>query len=213
MAMITLPCPTALAFTVRIAAVLSTLCVLAHGMNAAGLKAAPDDLVAAATIAQPRESTARQRGRVHELLADPEYAGRLPRVTIVEFVRVAPGDMCNATGEGFQQIQTAILRQHLEDRVRLLTISVDPVDLAPGNLSAYAQRMQADPRVWTLMHAQSPAALDEAGAGALSAAPSRPSAGLHLVDGQGRLAGTFEPGEPGAALDAAVRLNAQLRLL
>lgn len=189
------------------------------GIVAAGFTPARGDptpaaaAAATATDAQFKARSAHQGGRMHDLVADRAYAGRSPRVTIVEFVGTASDEACNAMGEGFQQIQAAILRHHLEDKVRLLTISVDPLHRTPGVLADYARRMRADPKVWTLMSAQSPGALDETDAGLMSSAASRRSSALHLVDGQGRPAGTFEPGEPDAALDAAVRLMAQFRLL
>ncbi|TAL85160.1 MAG: SCO family protein [Candidimonas sp.] len=69
------------------------------------------------------------------------------RVTIVDFIYTRCMSLCLAMGSEFQQLQAAIVAQHLEHRIRLLSISFDPTD-KPEELARYARSQRADPRVW-----------------------------------------------------------------
>ena len=72
------------------------------------------------------------------------------RVTIVDFVYTRCITLCGTLGATFQQLQADIVRRGVADRLRLLTISFDPVWDTPERLRYHAIAMHPDPAVWTI---------------------------------------------------------------
>ena len=69
------------------------------------------------------------------------------RIAIVNFMFTRCTSVCIQMADEFQQLQAAIRKQGLQDRVRLISISFDPRDTAEW-LGRYQKRMQADPAIW-----------------------------------------------------------------
>ncbi len=75
----------------------------------------------------------------------------LGRVWIVDFFFTRCTQVCPLLTHHMQQIQTILDKQDPEERVGLLSISVDPQDDRPKVLTAYAKHWQAEPRRWTFL--------------------------------------------------------------
>ena len=138
--------------------------------------------------------------------------GQGGRVVIVDFVYTRCTTLCLALGTVFQQLQSQIVRQGLQDRVGLLSISFDPLQDRPPELAAYAQRMQMQPAVWELVSLRSEAdrrrLLDSFGIMVVPAplGEFEHNAALHVVSPEGRLVRILGLDESSAALAVAQSL-------
>lgn len=81
----------------------------------------------------------------HSLRTDLAADGR---VALVDFIYTGCESVCRVLGTEFQQLQQDIVEEGLQDRVRLISISFDPMRDTPAALSRYAGHMRADPAVW-----------------------------------------------------------------
>lgn len=157
-----------------------------------------------------------QSGRVYDMLSDPGHDGPVPRVTIVDFVYTRCETLCGAQASTYARLQVELRARHLDGKVRLLTVSFDPSHDTPRTLAQYAQRMHADPAVWTLMSPNRPEQLTRAlAAFGVVVVPAplgqlQHNAALHVVDTRGRLAHIVDVNDPLGALDAAVSLSRAL---
>jgi protein SCO1 len=139
--------------------------------------------------------------------------GKDERVWIIDFVYTRCQTVCSSLGSIYQQLQADILRQGLQNRVGLLSISFDPANDNALALTAYATRMQMDPAVWRIMTLSSPKdrrrLLDSFGIMVIPAALGEfeHNAALHIVDPIGRLVKIQDYAEPQLALQAALALN------
>ena len=141
-------------------------------------------------------------------------------VTIADFVYTRCQTVCLTLGSSFQQMQSALDREARKaavgaPRVRLLSISLDPAHDSPAILSAYAARLQADPRRWrfatpasaetlhTLLERFEVVVIDDGMGG------YEHNAALLVLDRRGRLVRIFDYGETDAALAFARHLAAQ----
>ena len=138
--------------------------------------------------------------------------GQGGRVVIVDFVYTRCTTLCLALGTVFQQLQAQIVRQGLQDRVGLLSISFDPLQDRPPELAAYAQRMQMQAAVWQLVSLRSEAdrrrLLDSFGIMVVPAplGEFEHNAALHVVSPEGRLVRILGLDESSAALAVAQSL-------
>ena len=126
-------------------------------------------------------------------------------VLIVDFVFTRCTTVCQSLGTAFQQMQAqleadrlAAVHQRGGAGVRLLTISFDPGHDDVVALQAYAQRHRVDPSLWTvavpsgigetqqLLRALGVVVIADGWGGYAH------NAGLHVVDGGGRLAGIYD---------------------
>src|SRR3546814_8715573 len=70
------------------------------------------------------------------------------RVAIVDFIYTRCQSICTALGSEFQQLQRQIRAQGLQHKIRLISISFDPVRDQPRTLAAYAKWLRAEPDIW-----------------------------------------------------------------
>ncbi|TAM90064.1 MAG: SCO family protein [Candidimonas sp.] len=197
--------------------VIALLVVCAVGLGAIGM--ATDGFTLVTTEAARRESIARQPVPLPDVaLADGSAGGgalrRLlrddGRVAIVDFIYTRCFSICLAMGSEFQQLQNAIKRGGLADRIRLVSISFDPADTR-DDLLRYARHLRADSAVWQLYGAPGPAdraRLLRAFGVVVVPAPLDQfvhNAAYHVVTPDARLARVLNYGAPGAALNAALR--------
>lgn len=135
------------------------------------------------------------------------------RLTIVDFIYTRCASLCLAMGTEFQQLQQAILDRGLESRVRLLSLSFDPMD-TPRRLATYGQRMHAEPKVWefaTLSDKDSRDAILGSFGIVVVPAPGGQyvhNAAYHVVSGSGYLMRIMDIGDTAALLDFADRRTA-----
>ena len=146
-------------------------------------------------------------------------------VTIVDFVYTRCQTVCLALGSTFQQLQANIQEGQRNSPagtkgakgtagVKLLSISFDPAHDQPAALTAYAGRLQADPRIWRFATARDATALRPLlerfqvvvipdGMGGFEH-----NAALLVVDGRGRLVRIFDYADMDTALAWAQHLAA-----
>jgi len=124
-----------------------------------------DDVVKTGTAALPADVPAEPRGAmldVGEMAPDAslvdqdgrarrfsEWRGKTVAVTFV-YTRCPLPEFCPLMDRNFAAIQGALEADRgLVDRVRLLSVSFDPDHDTPKVLQEHAQRVGADPKIWT----------------------------------------------------------------
>ncbi len=136
-------------------------------------------------------------------------ASRSGQVYLVDFVYTRCATVCAALGPAFFRLQQAIQAQGLADRVRLLSISIDPSYDETPRLAAYGAQQHADPAIWRISAPVAPAsqaallrALDVVvipdGLGGYVH-----NADIHLIDGRGVVLGLYDYASFKQALVAA----------
>jgi protein SCO1/2 len=142
-------------------------------------------------------------------------AGERGKIVLVEFFYGRCSDVCLLLGENFSRLQTRILQgefgpETARPPVRLLSISFDPDHDDVAGLRDYGQHFGAQDQIWKIARPTSDAdtqtLLKTFGVRVIP----DPSGGfvhnaaVHLVDGQGRLAGIFDFDDENAVA-AAIR--------
>ncbi|MFA7476104.1 MAG: SCO family protein [Castellaniella sp.] len=156
----------------------------------------------------PAAEVLAEDGRVLDLGQDLRRDGR---IAIINFFYTRCLSLCLVQGSQTERLQEAIVARGLQDRIRLISVSFDPRDRAPG-LARYAVRMNADPAVWQFMSftraAQREAALALFGITVVPAplGEFEHNAAFHIVTPDGSLARVLDLDEPGLALIAAEAL-------
>jgi len=141
-------------------------------------------------------------GQVNPLLDELRSDGR---VAIVNFIYTRCITICLAMGSEFQQLQHAIQKKGLSDRIRLLSISFDPAD-TPAQLGHYARAMHANPAIWQFVGVagdrEREALLKSFGIVVVPAPLGQfvHNAAYHVVTADGRLVRIIDFAEPGAVL-------------
>ena len=131
------------------------------------------------------------------------------RAVIVDFIFTRCTSVCSALGSSYQQLQADIQEQHLEDKVRLVTVSFDPEHDTPAIIADYARRLSANPETWIILTPSDSEALRRSleafGVVRVSAPDGQfiHNAAFHIIDRHGRLARIVDIGEPRKALLAA----------
>lgn len=140
----------------------------------------------------------------------PHLLGDGHSVTILDFFYTRCETVCLSLGSTFQQLQAA-LREH-SGHVRLLSFSLDPRDCT-ADLRAYASRMNADGRYWTLVRgtdaSQTARLLDafQVTVVPVGQGDFEHNAALLVVDQHGRLVRVFDIAEQDLALNYARHLS------
>lgn len=187
--------------------------LVTQGFTALTAETARRAAVLRSPVAIPELQGTDQTGRVHGMLADPEHTGPFPRVTIVDFVYTRCETLCSAMGSSYEQLQAEVRARHLEGKVRLLTVSFDPLHDTSTTLVQYAQRVHADPEIWTLMCPTRPEQLPRALAAFGVVVVRAPmgqllhNSAFHVLDTRGQLVRIVDAGNPLGALDAAVSIS------
>ncbi|MGT2437019.1 SCO family protein [Bradyrhizobium betae] len=152
-----------------------------------------------------------QAGARHALRRRGGGQGRRPAHALVTFVYTQCTAVCRTSASGQAWLQQQLRERRLQDSVRLLTLSFDPVHDQPAVLRAYARTLRADPALWTFATVADPARLrsllDAFGIVVLPDGLGGYShnAALFLVDGHGRLAAAYDVERPDLALADVLR--------
>lgn len=136
-------------------------------------------------------------------------------IALVEFFYGRCSDICILLGENFARLQARIIKDDLAPgaRVRLLSISFDPEHDDVPSLRDYGRHFGANEQIWTIARptsdADTQALLKHFGVRVI---PDRTggfvhNAAVHLVDGQGRLAGIFDPEDESAVAAAIAKIQ------
>jgi protein SCO1/2 len=163
--------------------------------------------VAEEPVAVPDFSVFDTAGREQQLR---RLLARDGRVWIVDFVYTRCTTLCVALGSVFQQLQSTIVEQGLQDRIGLLSISFDPQGDTPAAMSAYAQRLRMQPAVWQLLTLRDASdrrrLLDSFGIMVIPAplGEFEHNAALHVVTPEGKLVSIVDLSLPEDALATAM---------
>jgi protein SCO1/2 len=71
------------------------------------------------------------------------------RVWVADFIFTTCPEICPRMSEDMSRLQTWVVNRALDDRVRLVSVSVDPDRDTPEKLRAYAHQYHARPGTWT----------------------------------------------------------------
>lgn len=133
-------------------------------------------------------------------------------ITLVDFVYTRCQTVCLSLGSSFQQLQSALQADQAAgsaSNVRLLSISFDGAHDTPAVLQAYAQKLQADPKVWNWIRvpdvAGQQALLQRLGVVVIpnGLGDYEHNAAFLVFDAQGRMVRIFDLAEQQLALDYA----------
>jgi protein SCO1/2 len=183
---------------------------LTHGFSALTAETARREAVAARPIAIPALVGVDQFGS-HQTMVSAGDA----RVAIVDFIFTHCLSICLALGDRYQQLQAQILDAHLEQQLRLVTVSFDPEHDTPAVIANYAARMRVNPAVWTVLTPDDPAQLRAAmSTFGVIAKPADlgqfvHNAAFNIVDRHGRLARIVPIDQPRLALEAAREIGSR----
>jgi protein SCO1/2 len=98
--------------------------------------------------AVPNQALVDQDGRPRDF--ESIRAGRAMAVTFI-YTKCPIPTFCPAMDRQFAAAQAVIKQKGLEDRVGLLSVSFDPRNDTPAVLKQHAQKLAADPKVWTFV--------------------------------------------------------------
>lgn len=76
-------------------------------------------------------------------------------VTVVEFIYTTCPFICQVDGGYLNRLQSEIKQRGLDDKVRIISISFDPLVDTIQELSYYAKRHNADGKIWTIVRPNS----------------------------------------------------------
>ncbi|AHG64599.1 SCO family protein [Advenella mimigardefordensis] len=135
-----------------------------------------------------------------------DYGKASEKVTFVTLVYLQCQSICRTSIAGQSWMQHAIYARGLQDQVRLLTLSFDPLNDSPQVMAEHAKRMGVNADLWRFATVRNQADLNRMlalfniivlpdGLGDYSH-----NAALFLIDEQGRLARAYDIDRPDLAL-------------
>jgi protein SCO1/2 len=78
------------------------------------------------------------------------FAKMQNKMLVTEFIYTSCKTLCLTLGDYFQQAQTHIKAQSLQNKIHLLSISFDIAKDNPERLNRYQHRMKMDPHIWSI---------------------------------------------------------------
>ena len=135
-----------------------------------------------------------------------DYGKTSKQVTFVTLVYLQCQSICRTSIAGQSWMQHAIYARGLQDRVRLLTLSFDPLNDSPQVMAEHAKRMGVNADLWRFATVRNPADLNRMlGLFDIIVLPDglgdySHNAALFLIDEQGRLARAYDIDRPDLAL-------------
>src|SRR3984957_20468756 len=178
-----------------------------HGFTVLPAETARRQAVAAAPAAVPDLWGIDQTGKRRALLDKVD-----DRAVIVDFIFTRCTSVCSALGISYQQLQADIQEEHLENEVRLVTVSFDPEHDTPAIIADYGRRFGATSQIWTILTPIDSEALRRSlEAFGVVRVPAPDGQFIHnsafnVIDRRGRLARIVDIGQPRKALAAAQQL-------
>lgn len=180
---------------------------LTHGFSAITAETARRQAVARSPVQLPGLLGMDQRGARRSLVDPNDH-----RVMIVDFVYTRCTSICSVLGSSYQQLQSQIETQHMEGRIRLVTVSFDPEHDTLAVITDYGDRLRAHPDVWTILRPldadQLRSLLKTFGVVVTPSGNGQfvHNAAFHIVDGRGRLARIIDIDQPQQAIAVARQL-------
>jgi protein SCO1/2 len=123
---------------------ISTALVLLSGLLGAF---APASYAAADTV---REGDPAPEIELRNEKDQPTQLSASERSTVITFIftRCAAMEFCPRMNSKFQELQSAIHEKGLTDKLRLLSITLDPEFDRPERLKVFGEAIKADPEIW-----------------------------------------------------------------
>ncbi len=78
------------------------------------------------------------------------FAKQQNKILVTEFIYTRCKTLCLTLGDYFQQAQTHIKAQSLQQKIHLLSISFDVAADNPTRLNRYQSRMKMDDQIWSI---------------------------------------------------------------
>ncbi len=78
------------------------------------------------------------------------FAKMQNKMLVTEFIYTSCKTLCLTLGDYFQQAQTHIKAQSLQNKIHLLSISFDIAEDNPQRLNRYQHRMKMDKQIWSI---------------------------------------------------------------
>ncbi len=78
------------------------------------------------------------------------FAKMQNKMLVTEFIYTSCKTLCLTLGDYFQQAQTHIKAQSLQNKIHLLSISFDIAEDNPERLNRYQHRMKMDKHIWSI---------------------------------------------------------------
>ncbi|MEO6117963.1 MAG: SCO family protein [Methylotenera sp.] len=154
-----------------------------------------------------------EQGQVVTLSA---FAKQQNKILVTEFIYTRCRTLCLTLGDYFQQAQTQIKTQALDQKIHLLSISFDIKQDSPERLKSYRKRMRADESIWSLATMQSDADLikskDDLGLVVLETQFKEfvHNSAFLVISNHGKLLGIYDDDDIQGALTLAAKQSQQL---
>jgi protein SCO1/2 len=132
---------------------------------------------------------------------------------LVDFIYTRCANVCPVLGGDFARLERLLAGPIAQGRVRLVSISFDPLHDTPARLTAYLTRFggRSRPGAWQAARPITPEGLDRlTRAFRITVIPDglggyTHNAAIHLVDPEGRLADVFDLGDPARVSETVLR--------
>lgn len=170
------------------------------------LWAATDGFRALTEEAARRLQIAETRPQVPPLLLE-DMKGRLlllgegaangPQITLVEFIYTSCPVICQTAGGDYARLSERLQEAGLADRVRLISVSFDPENDGPDQLSGYAEAHGADGLLWNVARIRPEDLVLMTRSFGVRIIPDEwggyeHNAAMHLIDPEGRFSAVFD---------------------
>ncbi|MDP6304324.1 MAG: SCO family protein [Alphaproteobacteria bacterium] len=129
------------------------------------------------------------------------------KITLVWFIYTTCPTICQIAGSEYARLRDRLAQAGLGDRVRLLSVSFDPLHDRPQEMRGYAETHGADGVIWTVARVR-PGDLDlmkrSFGLRVISDEMGgyQHNAAIHLIDRYGRLTDIFDTGDVNKVFNA-----------
>ena len=129
------------------------------------------------------------------------------KITLVEFIYTTCRIICQVAGSEYARLRDRLSEAGLGDRVRLLSISFDPLQDTPQQMRDYATNHGAEGGIWTIARVGVRDLDLMKRSFGLRVIPDKMggyqhNAAIHLIDRSGRLSGIFNTGDVNGAFNA-----------
>jgi len=163
-----------------------------------------------------RLHVAEHRPGIPELILEDMNGGKLTlggqsqksgKITLVEFIYTTCPTICQTAGSEYAGLRDRLSEAGLGDRVRLLSVSFDPLLDTPQQMREYAKNHDAEGAIWTVARIR-PQDLGLMKRGfRLRVIPDgmggyQHNAAIHLIDRAGRLSGIFNTDDVNGVMGA-----------
>ncbi len=139
-------------------------------------------------------------------------------ITIVEFIYTTCPFICQAGGDHLARLQHEIKKKKLQDKIRIFSISFDPLKDNIEELSYYAKRHNADGIVWTIARPKVEDLPDLLKAFGIIVIPDEDggyvhNSAMHIIDQRGNLISILDSNDVQGALKTIERMLQGMRML